>query len=145
MREPKADRKFSFFSAKEVFYLVNFNNLKKKAHKWNWDVWKQWRCLIKLSYSFKTIGYMSYRIFFYSYQRRLLERSYIDEPKKTRTSYLLLTFTLSIDGIVKLVRKKIKLKRWEDSNSPNNLWYLSQLPQNCHWHQLYLSLDNDEY
>ena len=64
---------------------------------------------------------MSYRIFFYSYQRRLLERSYIDEPKKTRTSYLLLTFTLSIDGIVKLVRKKIKLKRWEDSNSPNNL------------------------
>lgn len=30
MKEPKADRKFSFFSAKEVFYLINFNKLIKK-------------------------------------------------------------------------------------------------------------------
>lgn len=32
-----------------------------------------------------------------------------------------LLFTLPIDEIVKLVRKKIKLKRWKDSDSPNNL------------------------
>lgn len=37
-----------------------------------------------------------------------MDISDIDEPKKTRTSYLLLTFTWSIDGIVKLVQKKKK-------------------------------------
>lgn len=35
-----------------------------------------------------------------------MNKSYVDEPKKTRASNLLLTFTLSVDGIVKLVRKR---------------------------------------
>ena len=47
-----------------------------------------------------------------------MDRSYIDEPKKTRTSYLLLTFTLSIDGIVKLVRKKNKIEEVERQRQP---------------------------